>query len=241
MASGSVPPSLVTDLSKKVISINVNFSGSKFHIFGAVKRGFNKNGSIDQPPFDIIIEVIGPSSNFDLFKKEKMFGLWTNKKIKTLRNIPSFYSVAGTKPLESIMSKKDLDSFQIGLFEQMQSSPKGEISETLLNEILLTNKLKTAYQKNTQPIVFLENTLFSTEIDLPTDLKEGNYIVKIHLIRFKQVLASKEDTIFVRKVGIEQWLFFLAQKKPYVYGLLAVTLAIVLGWLASLTFKPRSF
>ena len=33
-----VPPSLVTDLSKKVISINVNFSGSKFHIFGAIKK-----------------------------------------------------------------------------------------------------------------------------------------------------------------------------------------------------------
>ena len=54
----NVPPTLVTDLSKKVISINVNFSGSKFHIFGAVKRGFSQNASIDQPPFDIMIEVI---------------------------------------------------------------------------------------------------------------------------------------------------------------------------------------
>ena len=34
--SAEVPPSLVTDLSKKVISINVSFSGSKFHIFGAI-------------------------------------------------------------------------------------------------------------------------------------------------------------------------------------------------------------
>ena len=36
--SAEVPPSLVTDLSKKVISINVSFSGSKFHIFGAIKK-----------------------------------------------------------------------------------------------------------------------------------------------------------------------------------------------------------
>ena len=54
------PPSLVTDLSKKVISINVSFSGSKFHIFGAIKKYASQISPIDQPPFDIIIEVIGP-------------------------------------------------------------------------------------------------------------------------------------------------------------------------------------
>ena len=36
--SAEVPPSLVTDLSKKVISINVNFSGSKFHILVQLKK-----------------------------------------------------------------------------------------------------------------------------------------------------------------------------------------------------------
>ena len=65
-----VSPSLVTDLSKKVISINVNFSGSKFHIFGAIKK-ITQISSIDQPPFDIIIEVIGPPITMNLFQKEK--------------------------------------------------------------------------------------------------------------------------------------------------------------------------
>ena len=86
----SVPPTLVTDLSKKVISINVNFSGSKFHIFGAAKRGFSQTASIDQPPFDILIEVIGPSVSLDLFKKERLYGFWVNKKIHTFEAIPSF-------------------------------------------------------------------------------------------------------------------------------------------------------
>ena len=71
-----VSPSLVTDLSKKVISINVNFSGSKFHIFGAIKKNNPQISSIDQPPFDIIIEVIGPPITMNLFQKEKKFGFW---------------------------------------------------------------------------------------------------------------------------------------------------------------------
>ena len=69
--SAEVPPSLVTDLSKKVISINVSFSGSKFHIFGAIKKYASQILPIDQPPFDIIIEVIGPPVEMNIFKKEK--------------------------------------------------------------------------------------------------------------------------------------------------------------------------
>ena len=59
---------------KKVISINVNFSGSKFHIFGAIKKHHSQISPIDQPPFDILIEVIGPPIAMDLFKKEKRYG-----------------------------------------------------------------------------------------------------------------------------------------------------------------------
>ena len=66
-----VSPSLVTDLSKKVISINVNFSGSKFHIFGAIKKNNPQISSIDQPPFDIIIEVIGPPINNEFIPERK--------------------------------------------------------------------------------------------------------------------------------------------------------------------------
>ena len=66
-----VSPSLVTDLSKKVISINVNFSGSKFHIFGAIKKNNPQISSIDQPPFDIIIEVIGSSNHNEFIPERK--------------------------------------------------------------------------------------------------------------------------------------------------------------------------
>ena len=71
--SAEVPPSLVTDLSKKVISINVSFSGSKFHIFGAIKKYASQISPIDQPPFDIIIEVIGPPVEMNIFKNTLKF------------------------------------------------------------------------------------------------------------------------------------------------------------------------
>ncbi len=237
----SVPPSLVTDLSKKVISINVNFSGSKFHIFGAVKRGFSRNAPIDQPPFDILIEVIGPPISMDLFKKESLYGFWINKKIHSFESIPSFYSISGTKPLERVVSELTKKKNNIGLFEQIKDKEKNLIADEILTSIALTEKSKTTYRQEAKPVIFLENTLFTSEIDLPTDLTEGDYLVRIHLIRFEEVLATQEDIIFVQKVGLEQWVYDLAHKNPWTYGLFSVLLAITLGWTASIIFQRKAY
>ena len=67
---------------------------------------------------------------------------------------------------------------------------------------------------NNTPITLLENTLFSNEIDFPTNLYEGNYKVKIHLIRFEEVLATKQDIIYVKKIGVQNWINYLAYQEP---------------------------
>ena len=115
------------------------------------------------------------------------------------------------------------------------------VENTVLEPIALTKKAETAYRQEPRLITFLENTLFSTEIDLPTDLIEGNYLVRIHLVRFKEVLATQEDLIFVKKVGLEQWVNYLAFDKPEIYGLLAIFLAIFLGWVASIIFSRKAY
>ena len=234
-------PTLVTDLSKKVISINVNFSGSKFHIFGAVKRNVTRTTPIDQPPFDILIEVIGPSVSLDLFKKERIYGFWVNQRIHSFKTFPSFYSISGTKPLEKAVSNLQKRKNNIGFLEQVTANEDLSLDSEILNSIKLTEKYKSAFKKESKPIVFRENTLFSTEIDLPTDLVEGNYLVRIHLVRFEEVIVTQEDIIFVKKVGHEQWIHHLAHKKPEIYGLIAIFLAVAFGWLASILFRTKAY
>ena len=149
-----VSPSLVTDLSKKVISINVNFSGSKFHIFGAIKKNNPQISSIDQPPFDIIIEVIGPPITMNLFQKEKKFGFWINKKIDNLKNIPSFYSISGTKPLDILLPNNIETANDIGLVKQINTKNQ-KIENELIDQILFIGKDKKQYNENNTPINLL--------------------------------------------------------------------------------------
>ena len=237
--STEVPPSLVTDLSKKVISINVNFSGSKFHIFGAIKKYASQISSIDQPPFDIIIEIIGPPIGMNLFKKEKKYGFWVNEKVYSFDKIPSFYSISGTKPLENLLPFRTQKENRIGLIEQINNIENKILNREVVEEILLIKQLRKQYNENNTPINLLENTLFSNEIDFPTNLIEGNYKVKIHLIRFEEVLATKEDIIFVKKIGLQNWINYLAYQKPEFYGVASIFIAISFGFGASFIFRKK--
>ena len=236
--STEVAPSLVTDLSKKIISINVNFSGSKFHIFGAIKKYASQVYPIDQPPFDIVIEVIGPPIAMNMFKKENKYGVWINKKIQTFKSIPSFYSISGTKPLEDLLPITAQEVNEIGIFEHFNSQD-GKLKKELIEQILSIGRFKQQYYQSNTPITLLENTLFSNEIDFPTNLYEGNYKVKIHLIRFEEVLATKQDIIYVKKIGVQNWINYLAYQEPKLYGIACIIIAISFGFGASLVFRKK--
>jgi len=46
-----------------------------------------------------------------------------------------------------------------------------------------------------------------------------------------------EQTIPVRKVGLERAIYTLAHERPLIYGLLSLFIAIAAGWLASAVFR----
>ncbi|MFN9956355.1 MAG: TIGR02186 family protein [bacterium] len=82
-----------------------------------------------------------------------------------------------------------------------------------------------------------EQTLFRSRIALPANLTEGRYDARIFLVRDGAVIDVFEAPILVRKVGLERWLFNLAQSQPLAYGLLTLVIAVLLGWMASVTFQ----
>ena len=72
---------------------------------------------------------------------------------------------------------------------------------------------------------------------LPANRTEGDYRVRIFLTRGGKVIDSLENTINVRKEGLERWLTNLAHDQPLIYGLLSLLIAVVAGWAASAGFR----
>lgn len=82
-----------------------------------------------------------------------------------------------------------------------------------------------------------QDTLFRADFSLPSNLTEGQYLVRMFLLRGGQVIDTKEQTIDVRKTGIERHLTNMAHQQPLLYGILSLLMAALAGWAASEIFR----
>lgn len=225
---------VVAGLSTDRIAITANFDGSDILIYGAVKR--------EQPiprgqPLDVIITVEGPGSSELVRRKERQFGIWMNTESVTIDIAPSFYAIATTGPFEQIISDTEDLRQTISIPRAIRSVGASVEDSPSFTEALI--RIRTAaglYGLHEGAVRIAEQTLFRTDIDLPANLIEGNYDVRIFLLRDRAVVGDLKQTIFVRKVGLERWMFRLSKDSPAVYGALALILAAVAGWAASAGF-----
>ena len=89
--------SVVTGISADNIALNANFDGSELFVFGAIRR--DGPTAPDAGPLDIIITIKGPARPVTVRRKEHRFGLWVNTDAVVVRQAPSFYAIATTRPL----------------------------------------------------------------------------------------------------------------------------------------------
>ena len=94
-----------------------------------------------------------------------------------------------------------------------------------------------SYQLLENAVEVDQQTLFRSSISLPSNLTEGDYNARIFLLRGGHVVADLETVIDVRKVGLERFLYNLANEQAPVYGLLSIFIAILAGWGASALFR----
>ncbi|MDB5666853.1 TIGR02186 family protein [Cypionkella sp.] len=228
---------IVTGLSQNRVQITANFDGSEILIYGAVKR--------DAPapqgaPLAVIITVEGPSTPLIIRRKERVAGIWLNRSSVTVDAAPSFYAVATSAPLERILSgTEDLRHHitipqvirAVGISDEAENAP--DFVAALERIRLDENRYRIA--ENTVQLV--EETLFRTDVALPANLTEGNYKVRLFILRGGVVLDTQERLIGVRKAGLERFLFNLAHQQPLLYGVISLVMAAVAGWAASAAFR----
>ncbi len=236
LASLARAEEIVPGLSSNRVAIDATFDGSDILIFGAVKRdGPAPEGAA---PLHAIVTVSGPLQRLTVREAERRMGIWVNVDSVAVDAAPSFYAVATTGPLREILS--DTEDLRHGITVARAVQAVGnEVGnrDDFLDALIRLREDEGTYQLLEGQVVFPEQTLFRAQITLPANLIEGDYATRIFLTRNGQVVDSYATTIFVRKTGVERWLFALAQQQPVLYGLLALSLAIGAGWTASAAFQ----
>lgn len=227
---------VVLGLSMSAVEITTSFDGSEILVFGAVKR----TAPLPEEPLHVIVTVAGPQEPVVVRRKERRFGIWINTEAVEVDEAPSFYAIATTGPMKDVLSNVEDLRHKVTIPKAIRSVGAPQTvsnAQAFTDAIIRIRKASGAYSLQEGVVEFSQQTLFSTSIDLPANLTEGDYPAKIFLTRAGRVVSFYETTIDVKKVGLERWLFNLSRQQPLIYGLMSLAIAIAAGWGASAAFQ----
>ena len=95
---------LLIALSTQRIEIDSNFAGTSILLFGATDVAG-----------DVVVSVRGPEEPIVVRRKLRSVGVWVNQEAIAFRNVPGYYFVATSSPLEDIAPEEFLRSRATGL------------------------------------------------------------------------------------------------------------------------------
>jgi uncharacterized protein (TIGR02186 family) len=222
--------SVELDTSAREIFIEPDFDGADIVIFGSVDN--SKQDTSASGYYDVIVVIRGPAETIITRRKERLAGIWVNGESRTFTKVPSFYGVLSTRLITDIADEETLRRFDIEFdptpLEETRTAPD-EFEKALVR---LKNK-QGMYVKAPFAVVFMSRSLFRASLKLPAQVLEGTYTAQIYLFHAGKLLSWDKSLLEVRKTGIERYLYTLASEKPWIYGILAVAVAVasgLIGW-----------
>lgn len=224
---------LVADISDRSVMIDSRFSGIDLLLFGA-----------RNDPGDIVVVMRGPEGHYVVRKKERIAGIWVNRKQVYFENVDGFYAVASSSPLDDLKNQHLLNTLEIGMEQLPQTLKNKAIRNSNANRdgafsnALLDYKQKhRLYSTSIGKISFIEEILFRTLIPIPDNIPRGTYLAEIYLLSDGQLSGLQTTPIVVDKTGFDAVMYDFAYQHSFLYGIIAIAMALGAGWLAGVIFK----
>jgi uncharacterized protein (TIGR02186 family) len=220
---------LVADISSHLIAITTGFTGTDVVLFGAVDG-----------PGDVAVVVEGPQGRVTVRRKERIAGIWINASSMGFEQVPGYYAVASSRPIERIAEPAVLSRHEIGL-QHLSLEPTDDVPAEALAEwrrALLRNKQEEGlFPRTPGQVTFLGGRLFRTTVHFPANVPTGSYTVSVYLIRNGDVVSAQTTPLVVSKIGFSADVFELATSRSTLYGLGSIVLALSAGWTAGAIFR----
>ena len=220
---------LVSDLSESVVKITTGFTGTKVLLFGAIKE----QGKI-------VVVVEGPRHSLTVRRKQRVAGIWVNRAEVQFDDVPSFYQVLSSDPLEEWLPLRTRDLYQIGV-EYLRFDPRSEVGpaeQARFRDALIRNMQRVGrYGVLEGNVTVMDSQLFRADLYLPANLPTGYYTIEVMLVRDGAVKSIQSTPLLVTKSGIGADVFDMAYSYPALYGILAIVLAALAGLAANAIFR----
>lgn len=229
-------PILVPEVSQHEVEVRQGFTGAELLLYGAILAPDGTRAGRD---YDIVVVLKGPTNPVKLREKRKFAGIWLNADSVELHSVPSYFAVASTRPIDTIVDSKTAAIYELGL-PWLQLSPTGTIDPVAQSHfaagLVDLMSRKGLYQQNEGAVTVKEQVLYQAHIALPSSVVTGRYTAETFAITHGRVVASAVSNVEVRKLGLDGVVANFAEDYSFLYGLLAIALAVIMGWLAGRVF-----
>ena len=227
-------------LSTDSIAITSDFSGAELTIFGAVD---NVDPMIQrQGRYDIFVILEGPTNDLVTRRKGRVLGIWMNVDSQAYLDVPESFLIASTRPSQDIASSETLERLSLGV-KNIRLRPYVQGTETVDDIATFTEELrrlkaqKNLYEEFPSGVHFISQSLFRATLQLPANVPLGRHTARAYLFRQGTLVAQTQSTLNIRKAGVEFQIYTAAQTQSLLYGMAAVALAFVIGWLGRVLFR----
>lgn len=226
-----------SDISTREISIQSNFAGIEIVIFGSVD--FSHAPAPDEGNYDVITVIRSPAEPLVARRKERVAGIWVNRAGRTFPGVPGFYAVLATRPFKAITTEATLKALGIG-FANLDLGKRGEDDPKeapYRSAVIRIKQDQNLFQEHDDGVSFIGRSLFRASVDLPVNVPVGRYTTDVYLFRDGQLISKNESTLEVSQVGFERAVSLLASNQPFIYGLAAVVIAVLVGLFGWVVFR----
>lgn len=235
-AWGQRDPILVPEVSQHEVRVRQGFTGTELLLFGAI---LDPAGVRAARAYDVVVVLKGPTQPIRLREKSKVGGMWINAASTDFRSAPSFFAVAASRPVAEIVDERTAAIYEFGT-GFIQLSPTGEIDPAeqarFTAGLVDLKRRQGLYQEDMRGVRISEDVLYQARISLPSSVTTGTYTAETFAVADGRVVASAIAQVEVRKVGFERLVEVFAQTYGFLYGLLAVSLSVGMGWIAGRLF-----
>ena len=223
---------VVVDLSSNKVKVNSSFVGTNVMVFGTKKQREN-----------IVIVIIGPDEKIMVRKKQRLGGIWVNGEKHEFQNVPGFYAIASTQPLNEITNPNLLKHHEIGIRNLianrllLRKTGDNKSDKAFKEALIRGKKRQLLFLDEPLKINVISDQLFKTSFHFPSNMTTGNYTVKVFAFQKKKFISMTTKNISVEKTGIGADLFRFAKEQSALYGILAIVIAMLSGWIAAVIFR----
>ncbi len=228
--------SIETDVSSRLIAIESNFTGVKLVVFGSIADKSRKRRKAAD--YKLAVVVRGPETPIVTRQKSSVLGIWANTQARTYQNVPGYYAVLSTHPLNALAEDEVLIKHGIGFDSLLiERTEQGQPEDPFREAVIRIRERDRLFRRDNGGVTFVGEHLFRATVELPATVPVGEYWTDVFVFSGGKLLSHNSSTIVIQKEGFERFIYTMAFDRPLLYGIVAVIAAMLAGLLASAAFR----